>query len=57
MAAEARFDPRAVGYIYGRYRRWGTTEMDEAHFPILWRDDGYRSPFIEAFLKDGWRFA
>ena len=57
MAAEARFDPRAVGYIYGRYRRWGTTEMDEAHFPILWREDGYRSPFIEAFLEKGWQFA
>lgn len=56
ISAEARFDPRAVGYIYNRYRRWGTREMDEAHFPILWRQDGYRSPFIEAFLEKGWQF-
>jgi hypothetical protein len=22
--------------------------MDEAHFPILWRDDGYRTPGLDS---------
>eukprot|EP01137_Pigoraptor_chileana_P014469 Opistho-2@5018 len=34
------------GYIYGRYKKHGSNEMDEAFFPITWRSDGYRSPFI-----------
>ena len=35
-----------VGPIYGRYRRHGSTDMDESFFPILWREDGYRTPWI-----------
>jgi len=34
------------GYIYGRYRKLGQDDLDEAFFPILWRQDGYRSDFI-----------
>jgi hypothetical protein len=25
--------------------------MDESFFPILWRDDGYRSIFIEPYVE------
>lgn len=57
MPAEARFVPgkldQGIGPIYGRYRRLGDDTMDENHFPILWRDDGYRSPGLETYLRDG----
>lgn len=39
------------GYVYSRYKRFGTNEMDESFFPILWREDGYRSPFIDPYVK------
>ena len=27
--------------------RPGELEMDEAFYPIMWRDDGYRTPYID----------
>jgi hypothetical protein len=56
MPAEARFHPTATGYIYSRYKRFDDDRMDESYFPILWRDDGYRSPFIEPYTEQeiGW---
>jgi hypothetical protein len=27
--------------------------MDESFFPILWRQDGYRTPFIDDYVKKG----
>ena len=56
MPAEARFHPTTTGYIYSRYKRFGDDRMDESHFPILWRDDGYRSPFIDPYSQSeiGW---
>jgi ectoine hydroxylase-related dioxygenase (phytanoyl-CoA dioxygenase family) len=32
------------GPIYSRYAHPDDDAMDEAHFPILWREDGYRTP-------------
>ena len=40
-----------IGPIYGRYRNLGNDEMNEEHFPIIWRDDGYRTPSIAEYLK------
>jgi phytanoyl-CoA hydroxylase len=56
MTSEARFHPTTTGYIYSRYKRFGDDTMDESFFPITYREDGYRSPFIEPFLaRDiGW---
>jgi hypothetical protein len=30
--------------------------MDETHFPVIWRADGYRSPFIDPYVRReiGW---
>lgn len=39
------------GPIYGRYKRLGDNTMDENNFPILWRDDGYRTPGIDTYLE------
>ena len=49
----ARFD-QGIGPIYSRYKRLGDNRLDENYFPILWRNDGYRTPQIDAFLDDGY---
>ncbi len=49
-SSEARFDRAGFsegnGPVYSRYARLADDEMDENHFPILWRSDGYRTPGI-----------
>jgi phytanoyl-CoA hydroxylase len=56
MSSEARFHPETTGYLYSRYKRFGDETMDESFFPITWRQDGYRSPFLESYLdrRVGW---
>jgi ectoine hydroxylase-related dioxygenase (phytanoyl-CoA dioxygenase family) len=44
MSSAAMFHPTNVSYIYSRYRRYHDLSMDESFFPVLWREDGYRSP-------------
>jgi len=39
-----------VSYIYSRYRRADDLTMDESFFPILWTQDGYRTPFLASYL-------
>ena len=46
MSSEACFHAKNVSPIYSRYKRYDTTEMDEDFFPILWRNDGYRTPWL-----------
>ena len=50
MSSEACYHPTNVGNIYGRYKRAGSTEMDESFFPVLWTEDGYRSAFLDGYL-------
>ncbi len=50
MSSEARYHPTNVGTVYGRYKRAGSTEMDESFFPVLWTEDGYRSGFLDGYL-------
>ncbi len=56
MQSEVEYVPShfgvGIGPIYARYRRLGDQKMDENHFPILWRKDGYRTPELEVFLSD-----
>ena len=56
MASETRYHPRNIGPVYSRYKRFGDGEMDESFFPILWRNDGYRSPHLDQYIKReiGW---
>ena len=53
ISAQARFHPTEISYIYNRYKRVGDETMEESFFPILWREDGYRSPFLAEYLKRG----
>lgn len=41
-----------VGYIYGRYKIVGSDKMEESFFPIVWRKDSYRTPFLADYCKD-----
>jgi len=52
-SSAARFHPSEVGPIYGRYRRAGTLEMDESFFPVLWREDGYRTGWLDDYCRGG----
>ena len=51
MPEDSQFHPDNVGPVYGRYKRFGDTEMDESFFPVVWRADGYRSAFIDTFTE------
>lgn len=54
LPAESKFQPPGAGYgyIYSRYRRFGSLEMDESYFPIAWTEDGYRTPFLAEYCTD-----
>jgi ectoine hydroxylase-related dioxygenase (phytanoyl-CoA dioxygenase family) len=53
MSSAARFHPTKVSYIYNRYKRPGDTAMDEGFFPVLWRADGYRTAFLDDYMRQG----
>jgi ectoine hydroxylase-related dioxygenase (phytanoyl-CoA dioxygenase family) len=54
---DIRFNPEKMnmgnGPMYGRYRKLGSNEVDEGYFPITWREDGYRTPGLDAYLDKG----
>lgn len=41
-----------TGYIFNRYRRMGDRTLDESFYPILWTQDGYRTPFVDDYCHD-----
>ena len=53
MSSEAKFDAKGISYIYNRYKRVGDLAMDESFFPILWRQDGYRTPWLDGYMAGG----
>jgi len=48
MSSDARFHEVNTSPVYSRYRKVGCSAMEESFFPILWREDGYRSPFLDS---------
>jgi hypothetical protein len=56
IPAESKFKSSGTyvpgGYIAGRYKRFGDDTMDESFFPIVWRQDGYRTPFLSEYCED-----
>jgi hypothetical protein len=56
IPAESTFKPAKPyvpgGYIAGKYKRYGDETMDEGFFPIVWREDGYRTPFLDRYCVD-----
>jgi len=47
IASDTRWNPLHNHPVYSRYRRPGEIELDEAFYPVLWREDGYRTPYID----------
>ena len=50
---ETRFHPTLSANVYDRYRDRGEDTMDEAGFPVLWSEDGYRSDFLDVYMRQG----
>ena len=48
ISTQTRWNPAHPHPVYSRYRRPGESELDEAFFPILWRD-GYRTPWLKDY--------
>jgi ectoine hydroxylase-related dioxygenase (phytanoyl-CoA dioxygenase family) len=48
ISTDTRWSPDHPHPIYSRYRRPGETELDEAFFPVLWRD-GYRTAWLARY--------
>jgi phytanoyl-CoA hydroxylase len=48
ISTHTRWNPAHPHPVYSRYRRPGEVELDEAFFPILWRD-GYRTPWLKDY--------
>ncbi len=46
ISSAARFDETGVSAVYSRYKQVGSTVMDESFFPVLWRQDGYRTGWL-----------
>ncbi len=50
ISTDTRWNPAHPHPVYSKFRRPGETELDEAFFPIMWREDGHRTRWIdEAF--------
>jgi ectoine hydroxylase-related dioxygenase (phytanoyl-CoA dioxygenase family) len=52
ISTRTRWNPAHPHPIYSRYRRPGEVELDEAFFPILWRE-GYRTPWLDEYCSPG----
>jgi ectoine hydroxylase-related dioxygenase (phytanoyl-CoA dioxygenase family) len=53
ISSAAKFHPEKISYIYSRYKKAGSVEMDESYFPILWQSDGYRTPWLDGYIAGG----
>lgn len=56
IPADSRFKPTGAyvpgGYLPGRYKRYGDDTMDESFFPIVWQQNGYRTPYLQEYCGD-----
>ena len=47
ITTDTRWHPTITHPLYSHYRRPGEVELDEAFFPVMWREDGYRTAVID----------
>jgi ectoine hydroxylase-related dioxygenase (phytanoyl-CoA dioxygenase family) len=47
ISTDTRWNPAHPHPIYSKYRRPGEIELDEAFFPVMWREDGHRTAAID----------
>lgn len=55
ISADAVFTDRHGGYIYRRYQRSGSDDLDESFFPVLYADDRARTAWLERYCETGRR--
>jgi ectoine hydroxylase-related dioxygenase (phytanoyl-CoA dioxygenase family) len=53
ISSAAKFHPENISYIYSRYKKAGSVEMDESYFPILWQSGGARTPWLDGYIAGG----
>ncbi|MCP4327916.1 MAG: phytanoyl-CoA dioxygenase family protein [Alphaproteobacteria bacterium] len=53
LRPETVFHPTITDHIQCRYRKFGDPNLDEAFFPILWRQDGYRTEWLNDYMSQG----
>lgn len=53
ISSTAKFHPREISYIYSRYKKAHSTDMDESYFPVLWQEDGYRTEWLDEYMRQG----
>ncbi len=53
ISSAAHFHPHELSYVYSRYKRVHSTDMDESYFPVLWSKNGYRTPWLDAYVRNG----
>jgi ectoine hydroxylase-related dioxygenase (phytanoyl-CoA dioxygenase family) len=51
VPVETRFHPTNVDLIYSRYRRRGDLSLDESFFPVVWKDGGGRTAWLDALPR------
>ena len=52
ISAGTRWHATNVHPGYSKYRRFGEVELDESFFPVIWREDGYRTRWLDAFCAE-----
>ena len=52
VSTETRWADGATPHpVYSKYRRPGERDLDEAFFPVMWRQDGYRTPWLDEWCE------
>lgn len=52
MSSDATFHPTDTSAVYSRYKQRNSLVMDESFFPVITRNDGYRSEWLDAWLNN-----
>jgi ectoine hydroxylase-related dioxygenase (phytanoyl-CoA dioxygenase family) len=47
ISTATRWNPEHPHPVYSKYRRPGERDLDEAFFPVMWREDGHRTAWID----------
>ena len=47
ISTDTRWNPAHPHGVYSKFRRPGELDLDEAFFPIMWREDGHRTAWID----------
>ena len=52
VTTRSRWHPANRHPIYSKYMHAGSLEMSDDHFPVLWTEDGGRTPWIDTYCGE-----